>query len=241
MENAEELIRLIDQRVRAAQTRDRHWGTCVERDTTGPGAQVVFDGSTVAMPVKVQGTVFCREGDRVMLDRYGSDWVITGAWVGMALGEASASTLGPVGGSGTLTNASYVDVNEFTPFTFTKAYDLTFVRIAVNAACFANVAGGTSVRWGVRFTPQDASSSFTAQDYNVASIYFNNTGVHLQTYSAMRALGVPAGGSFGIPAGNYSVSLRWLRWGGTGNLQFDSGDYFMIECDEGIRTVQPFL
>jgi hypothetical protein len=238
VDNAEELINLIDQRIRAAASRDRHWGTIVQRDTTGPGAMVVFDGSTVAMPVKVAGGIFAREGDRCLLDRYGSDWIVSNSWAAVALGEATTNTLGPSIGSGTLTSSTFVDINEFTPMLFTKAYDQTFVRLGLTAGCFCNASGGTSVRWGVRVTPVDTSSPFAAVDMPIGSIYFNQTGVHMQGYWAARLVSLNDGGP---PAGDYMLSLRWLRWGGSGNLQFDSGDYFMLEADEGVRTVQRFL
>lgn len=232
-----ELIKLVDQRVRVAQIKDRAVGTVAQRDTTGPNAQVIFDGSQVAMPVKVLGHVFCGTGDRVVLDRYGSDWVIVGAWAAFALGEATGTVI-PSSPSGNLTSGSFVDITEFDPLPFTKAYDQTFVRLSLQAACFANVSGGTSVRWGVRVTPVDSSSPFTAQDFPCGYIYFNNTGMHMQSVGFTRLVSFSDGGP---PAGNYLLSLRWLRWGGGGNLQFDSGDVFTLEADEGIRTLQPFL
>lgn len=235
--NDQELIKLVDQRVRVAQIKERAVGTVAERDTTGPGAQVIFDGSQSAMPVKVLGHVFCSTGDRVVLERYGSDWVVTGAWAALALGEATSWVL-PSGPSGTLTSGTFVDIVEFTPLAFVKAYDQTFVRIGLQAACFCNVSGGTSVRWAVRMTPVDTSSSFTATDFDCGYIYFNQTGVHMQSVSFTRVVSLADGGA---PAGNYLLSLRWRRWGGSGNLQFDSGDLFTLEADEGIRTAQPFL
>lgn len=239
MENAEELLRLIDQRARMHQTRMRHWGTVVQRDTTGPGAQVVFDGSTVAMPVKVVGGVFAQPADRCLLDLYGSDWVVSGSWAAVALGESGSNLLGPPGGSGNLSSPSYLDVTEYGPVGFTKAYDLTYVRIAVGASAFCNTTPGTSVRWGVRITPDDASSPYPATDHNVGSIYYNQTGVHMQGYWAVRVVGTSSPG--GLPAGDYTCQLRWLRWGGTGTIQFDQSDYFVMELDEGIRTINPFL
>jgi hypothetical protein len=237
VDHAEELINLIDQRIRAATSRERYSGTIVSRATTGNAAMVVFDGSTVAMPVKVAGGVFARAGDRCMLTLYGSDWVVTNSWAAVALGEATNSVLisGP---SGTLTSATFVDINEFDPMLFTKAYDQTYVRLGLQAACFCNVSGGTSVRWGVRVTPVDTSSAFSAQDFACGYIYFNQTGVHLQSSGFTRVVSLAEGG---MPAGDYMLSLRWLRWGGAGNLQFDSGDVFTLEADEGIRTVQRFL
>jgi hypothetical protein len=228
----EDMIRLIDQRIRLAQARDRAVGTCVTRATSGPDATVVFDGSTVAMPVKVLGTVFVQEGDRCVLDKYGSDWIVSGSWSTLALGEAARFQFGPSGGTGALTSGSFVDMMEILPVTFTKVYDQTYVRVCVSAGAYSSAAS-TSVRWAVRFTPQDAGSSYTAADVFTAFIHFNEINTHQSNYAGARATG--------IPAGSYTCQLRWRRNTGSGSVFADTNDLFMMEIDEAPRAVDPIL
>lgn len=232
VENAEELLNLIDQRVTVHATSSRHWGTVVQRSTTGPLAQVVFEGSTVAMPVKVAGGVFALQGERCLLDRYGSDWVITGSWAATALGEASITFI-PASTSGTLTSASYIDVTEIPSFAFTKAYDVTYVRLSMQAGGSGIVAQPVSMRYGLRITPVDVSSTYTATDYDMNLFCYNTIGIHDSTGCHRRVLS--------IPAGNYLISVRWKRLAGSGGVVFDQNDLFTIEVDEGVRTLQPFL
>jgi hypothetical protein len=232
MSLSEEQIRLIDQRIRAARQSDFAAGTCVTRATTGPDATVMFDGSTVPMPVKVLGTVFCQADDRVVMNRYGSDWVVTGSWAGLGLGEASVTGFGPVGGT-SVTVFTFIDHAGIPGFTFTKIYDNTFVRMAVTGSAYTNVTN-SSVRFGLRLTAQDPGSSYAATDYNMVHIFYNQASVHLGKSSFYRALG--------IPAGSYTVQLRWRRYSGTGNTLFaDDSDFYSIELDERVRQLTPFL
>lgn len=228
----QDLIRLIDQRIQSAQQKTEARGTCVSRDTTGPGADVLFDGSTVAMPVKVLGGVFLQPGNRCVLDKYGSDWVVTGSWSALGLGEASQVGTGPVGGTGGLTSGTFVDLTELAVKRFDKVYDATYVRMGVGAACVSS-ASSTAVRFALRFTPLDPGGGYTATDYNATFIYFNVTGTHLSAYSASRITG--------MPAGSYNVQLRWRRSSGAGSLTADQNDVLWFELDEGIRASVPIL
>lgn len=227
----ENLINMIDQRIRAHDAQTRAAGTCVDRAATGPGANVIFDGSSVAMPVKVLGTVFVQPGNRCVLDKYGSDWVVTGAWAATALGEASSMQLGPVGGT-TTTSGSLVDLTPIDPVTFSKIYDNTFTEMHLTAGCFVTVAN-TRVRFALRVTPIDPASGYTAADYVLAYEHFNVINQHLSFHAMTRALN--------IPSGSYTVQVRWKRDSGTGTLQCDDGDNFVFSLDERVRFSTPFL
>jgi hypothetical protein len=229
---SDDMIRLIDQRIRVSGQQTRAAGTCVDRAAVGPDANVVFDGSTVAMPVKVLGTVFLQPGNRCVLDKYGSDWVVTGSWSAVGLGEASSLQLGPVGGSTVLSSGGLVDLTEIAPITFSKIYDNTFTEMHLTAGCFATVAN-TRVRFAFRLTAQDPGSSFPATDYNLSYEHFNVTGQHLSFHAMTRALNVPAG--------SYTVQVRWRRTTATGTFQCDDGDQFAFSLDERIRFSSPFL
>jgi hypothetical protein len=225
-----DMIALIDQRVRSLGQTTRAAGTCVDRDTTGPGGQVVFDGSTVAMPVKVLGHVYVQPGFRCVLDKYGSDWVVTGSFAGQGLGELNRVVFGS---TNTTTSSTFIDFTDMGPSTFTKGYDLTLVRMAITAACFVTVAGNTSARFGMRLTPQDPGSTYTAQDYTLPLLFHNNVSSHQSAYYTIRALS--------IPAGAYTVQMRWRRSGGTGTINVDGNDVFVLEMDERVRYTVPIL
>lgn len=226
------LIKLIDQRVRLASARDRATGTCVSRDTTGPGADVIFTGSTVAMPVKVLGTVFLTPGDRCVLDRYGTEWIVTGSFSAIGLGEASRYQTGPSGGTGNLSSTTYVDFQEISPLGFNKRYDNTYVRLGMTASCYAETNTATMF-FALRIIPQDPNSGYSATDYTTNYIFHHSTLEH-RTNTVFRRL-------LDIPAGYYLVQPRWRKSSGSGTLKADASDLFSIEIDEGIRESAPIL
>lgn len=230
----DELIRLIDQRIRLARSQDKAAGTVVTRDTTGPGAMVMFDGATVATPAKVLGTTFVRPGDRCLLDRYGtSDWIVTGSFAISTFGEAARHmSTGLAGTTAALTSASYIDFTDFTTLPFTKAHDLTMVRAQVVAGAFASVAG-TKVSWALRYTPVSGAESYTPVDITMATFLFNTANEHNSVTGMGRVTT--------LPAGSYSVTLRWRRISGTGNVFADVADEYSVEIDERPRASVPIL
>lgn len=74
-----EMVALIDERIREALTTETAAATVVTR-TGNTTANVIFDGSALAVPVKVFGDVNVDAGDRVGLLRIGTDWTIIGAF-----------------------------------------------------------------------------------------------------------------------------------------------------------------
>lgn len=232
MSFTEDQIELVRQQVRAAQLRDRAAGTCVTRSTTGSFADVIFDGSTVSQPVKVLGNVFIQAGDRCVLDRYGSDWLVTGSFSESGFGESSrvvqmSST------TGTLTNSSYSDVTEFGTMPFSKFFDNTYVRFGLHASAYCITAAATQVQFGIRVTPVDSGSSYAATDLDMNRFHFAAINTHVGDYMPVRIVG--------IPAGSYTLSLRWKRFAGAGGVVADSGDKFVMEADERIRAASPIL
>lgn len=226
-------IELIDQRIRAYRQMTEAAGSCVSRDSTGPGAMVVFDGSTVAMPVKVTGNVMLQEGDRCVMDRYGSDWVVTNSWSAVGLGRTFQTKFGPTspgvaqGGS-----ASFIDQTDIPVMTFTKVYDLTYVRLALSSGCYATTVGA-GIRWGYRVTPVNTGTGYTATDYSMGWIFFNNANEHLSTYFATRATD--------MPAGDYVIQVRWRRGNGVTGATYDSNDLYTCEIDELVPFSGRFL
>jgi hypothetical protein len=228
----ENLVRLIDQRIAMSRAVTRATGTCITRATTGPGADVMFDGSTVAMPVKVLGTVFLTPGDRCVLDKYGTEWIVTGSFSALGLGEASRYVTGPSGGTGNLSSTSYVDFQEITPLGFNKRYDGTYIRIGMTASCYAETNTATMF-FALRFSPTDTTTGYTATDYTTNYIFHHSTLEH-RTNTAFRRI-------LSVPAGYYLVQARWRKSSGSGTLKADAQDLFSIEIDEGIRESAPIL
>lgn len=224
------LVRLIDQRIAVSRAVTRATGTCVARATTGPGADVTFDGSTVAMPVKVLGTVFLTPGDRCVLDRYGTEWIVTGSFSAFGLGETSRLA-SATGSSSLVTSSTFVDLQEVAPFSFTKVYDLTYVRMAMYGMCVSRTSSST-MYFGLRITAV-ADNGYAANDITMGYVQHDSADVHRGSYAVHR--------SINMPAGNYTFQARWRRQSGTGSLQVDSADRFSIEIDEGVRASSPVL
>lgn len=228
-EFSDEDIALIDQRIRVAQQKMRAVGVCVSRDTTGPGAQVLFDGSTVAMRVKVLGNVSIQPGIRCVLDKYDTSWFVTGAWSAFQLGLSHYRDIGT--GTDTTTSTTYVDSTQIGPQPFTKYYDNTQVQIL--GLIGAWVSGSASqLRFGIRFTPL-SGQNYTATDYNLTLLDYNVVNQHLSNAGGDRLTD--------LPAGDYSWQLRWRRVSGTGTMTTDTHDSFTIFVDEILKQGSPIL
>lgn len=231
-----DLIAMIDQRIRLAFKADKASGTVVARDSSGYEAQVLFDGSTTAVPVKCVGNVFCRDGDRVVLNRYGSDWVIVGAFVGAGLGEARRRWDGLPSTTAPMTSGAWVDLTEFGTFGFTKAYDSTYVRCGMLWSG-RGTATNTRVAFGVRLTATEGGEGYTPIDYTVGTALIYAANARVLAYSATRLTGGPGG----LPAGTYTATYRWRRAAGTGDVISDTFDPMLMEFDEGFRETSPGL
>jgi hypothetical protein len=210
------LMEVIDQRVAAGVARDTATGTVSARSTTGTGAQVVFDGSALAVPVKVAGGVHAFAGDRVALQRFGADWVVV---VSFTPRGPSRATTGGALGFGTTTSVTYVDMPGPVQLAFTKWYDLTTVVARIEVAAYTTGAGDTGVRYAVNMATGAGST-----DYDVAHFFFNPGVQHL-----------PVAGTApitGLVAGVYTVTARWRRTAGTGTLTVDSNDWLSMDLNE---------
>lgn len=227
-----DLIALIDQRIRAHTRRERAVATVQNRDTTGPGALAVFDGSSVGVPVKVLGNVFCKPGDRVVVDLYGSEWIVTGSFTATTFGEASRLLFGLPFATGSLMSPFYVDLSEFGALTFSKAFDETYIRIGMRASGYVSVAP-TRASWAARITQIAGVTPYPATDHTVCILEYNTASVHQGVYSAYRIVGVPAG--------TYEITMRWRRDSGAGGITSDTNDLMLIEVDEQVRAAVPIL
>lgn len=77
-DDADDLLRLVEYVVSRVAKAPTDTGTVVEWSTTQ--ALVLFDGSSVAVPVKTFRGVTAAVGHRVGLVKYGSDWTIVGSY-----------------------------------------------------------------------------------------------------------------------------------------------------------------
>ncbi len=229
----EEEIARIDRRIRLSQRKTRAMGTVVSRDTTGPAATVRHDDADTPTPALVPGSVFCQPGDWVTLDLYGTQWVVSNSFSGPGFGEASKRLNGLGSTTGDLTSGSFVDLSEFGSFQFDKLFDNTFVQFTALYSAYLNTGTNTKVEWAVRLTPIAGGVGYTPSDLTVGSLMLNPTLTHLSQTTERR--------SIGIPAGSYTVSLRWRRESGTGTPRADGGDSYYVGLDERVRAGAPVL
>lgn len=227
----ERMIQLVDARIAASRQKVVDFGTVQDRDTVGPGATVVFDGSQDASPVKVPGHVHCFAGDRVVLHLVKGTWVVQGTFNRRLLSEASTRLLGP-GAGGTTTSATFVDQPVGISMAFNKRYDLTAVILRLNSPCYVPTASATSVQTAVRIAGAPGTltaSTFTPVDSNVGFHHFSTAAVnqHIPVIGALRTLA--------MPAGNYVLTPRWRRVSGGATLSQDDKDLVILEADEIFR------
>jgi hypothetical protein len=206
------LLDVIDQRISAATIADTAVGTVTFRSktTTDRTAMVTFDGSSVAVPVKVLATADIDVGDRVCLNRYGTDWVVVGGFTRHLPGAAVVHTLSP---SGSTTSATAVDLPGTPQATFVKRWDDTRVVLAMTSVVYVNTITNpyTAVQLWLEFVG--------AASYAVAYLEFGGTTFEPSTVAGYR----PVDSGVGLlPAGTYTVKGKWARVAGTATLSQDT-------------------
>lgn len=90
------LLGLIEERVRASQQVHTAMGTLSARLSGTNRVSVTFDGSSIAVPVKILGHVPAYPDDRVALQRFGGDWIVVGAFASSGdrlIGEISSTSV----------------------------------------------------------------------------------------------------------------------------------------------------
>jgi hypothetical protein len=213
-------VELIDSRVAAGWKKIVKMGTVQSRDATGARAMVSLHGSSgVAQPVKCFENVIVGVGDRVGLVKFEGDWIIVGNYTLRTLGDVQyqASV------SGTTTGAAYVDMPSSPAVTLTKYRDTTTFQITAHLSAFATVAN-TGTRIGVRITHVDGLVDY---DENVIRFISNTASEHQSWQGSLRIATT-------LPAGVYTVTLRWLRLSGTGVVTVDGNDLVSLRVQEVI-------
>jgi hypothetical protein len=221
---ASSIVALIDTRVDQARQRVTHFGTVTDRatgslDSDGAaGAQVVLDGSAgTAVPVKCFANVIVARGDRVGLVKYGGDWVVMGTYSGRTLAD-EMERVQFVGG-GASPGASYVDIPQAPTVALTKLRDDTLLRVHIEMSARSS-ATGTAIDLAAR-----VAGGVAGYDLFIRRMALN-AGAGVQTYLGGKMETVAH------PAGDYTLTPRWLRQVGAGTITLDGYDSLSIEVRE---------
>lgn len=206
------MLRTIDQRIVANRDTNRVMGTVVSTDTVNLRAMAVFDGSAQAMPVKMAGHVHATEGDRVMIDKYGHDWVIMGSFSRRTYGR-SADTVPAQ--SGSTTSGTYSAIPGAPSYAFVKRWDNTYVTVMQAITAHTDVAN-TAVGFGVSF---NGGTVLDTVPVMMAVAFIHTAAVGAETFA-------------GIPAGTYSVVPHWRRIAGSGSVLHSANDTASLSIAE---------
>lgn len=210
----------IDERVRKAVDTTRTWGVVQSVNTNAFLAQVVMAGTTVAVPAKLFQHTWCEAEDIVALDRYGSDWFITGVSKVTPFERAwRESGLQQNGGSGSTSSTSYADMPGSPSWTVNKQYDDTKLRHDFACSMYAD-AIGRIVTLGCQV------GGITTLD--VVKGHWANTG---GTLPGIRMFIVGWVYQSNVDAGTYTAKARW-KSGGTGSITTDSDDRWSFSTRE---------
>lgn len=115
------------------------------------------------------------------------------------------------------TSTTYVTLLSFT---FVKRYDTTQVQATVGVGGYFTGAVPSDIQWGIRIN--GVTADMTLLSYEALSTHKAAYGV--ETF----------GGGGTVPAGTYTVNLRWKRAFGTGTMNWDVHDWLsasMIEVN----------
>src|SRR5438128_11762938 len=197
-----ELLNVIDYRIKSRSEAVTAIGTVSSRSTSiyDNRLMVLFDGSSVAMPVKAFGGVWARPGDRVRLVKFGSEWVVVGSFSGWRPSEV---TYNAPGVSGTTTSGTYSQTPGGESVAFTKAWDETNITVCV-AVSVQTTAVNTTARFGVNV---NNTSGGTGALVNVTQDPMTPTATQ---FCCSGKLAIS-----GLVAGPYVTTLQWLRSSGS--------------------------
>lgn len=181
-------------------------------------AMVVFDGTSVAMPVKVSGHVGCVAGDRVCLQRFGSDWVVMAAF---ALNWAGNNGYSGAGAVGSVAVGAYANMPGTPNFTVTKRWNATRIKWTWAMSAYADAVGRTCV--------MGVSIDAGATTIDVGKMNWANTGGG--GFGVTRMFGVAQQWTSSVDAGIYTARARW-KTGGAGTITTDTDDYWSFGWQE---------
>jgi hypothetical protein len=212
-------LALIDSRVKALVQRSSAVGTLSSRPSD-TSVYVTFDGSTVAVPCKVFGDVNAYPGDRVGLQRFGSDWVVVGTYTRRYPAEWTQSGQGS--GQST-TSGTYQDITGLSG-TIVKRDNASRLRATFNGTYYnaGSPANTAETYIGVKFTAQDGGTVYGT--YTIGELYMNPQNGHVGGFAYTPAAT--------LPAGSYTVQYQWYRAGGSGTPTLTVDDWYSVTVKE---------
>lgn len=215
------MLNVIDARIAAHSRIDKVMATCVD-DSSDAGVDVIFDGASVSVPVKVAGGTRCFAQDRVMVQLYGATWVVTNSY---SPEMRNVWTKNTVATASTTTSGTYVNMGGPITIDYEKHYSTSALLVSVQTSMWVTTASA-QFALGVNI------DSFGAVgDIDMFRMTINALSTHTPT-GGYRILGAEQGPHYTTPvAGSYTATLRWARIAGTGTLTQDATDWvaFMIE------------
>lgn len=194
-------------------------GTVVSRDPDSNAVSVVFDGDAgQVLKVKCMTNVEVYPSDRVTLiavkTALSAEWLVVGTF-GVA-SVARALLLFGWTTSGVATSTSFVDMPESPVIPFTKRYTASYLEVDMRLTARVDTAN-TAAACGVAIDGVDYEV-VKSHIYNVASVHGPVSGI--------------MDCAQGLAAGDYTISGRWRRTAGAGQLIVDANDRLTIKILE---------
>jgi hypothetical protein len=141
-------------------------------------------------------------------DFNGSAWEI--------LVAPNAAAISNVGSAGTQNLTSYADMPATSSMTFVKAATATAILVHMNVVWFTTVTV-TAGMFGVRIN---------GVDYDVGKLMINEANVYRQFAGLAK---IPAAA---VPAGAYTMQMRWRQHTGTGTLTVAADSWWSMSATE---------
>lgn len=217
---------LVADLVTAGMPRQTKMGTVSARSSGSLGlngtywAAVTMDGSSgTAQPVKCFESVIVDVGDRVGLVKYEGEWIITGNYTLRTLGEGGFESV--LAGPTTSTSGTFVDVPTSPNLTMHKYRDHTFLRIDMAISMYASSVP-TVVEFAAAILSEDGLTSYDAV---LTRMPHNTANNHTTLYGGETTAAHPGGQ-------NFTITARWRRVSGGGNMTVDANDYVTLRVRE---------
>lgn len=194
-----DLLAIIDARIDQKNERLTAVGTVV--DWTPPTAMVQFDGSALAVPVKVFGGITADVEHRVGLERFGTDWTVIGSFQAPTRGFVAKSIRNTPSANFTTTEVIVQSV------TFTAEAGAHYKVTAVQSiqSTVANDVGSVRLRWRNATTLTPGNSTIITQ--NIPAIPSIGRGVITVCIGEVSAV-----------SGSVTVAVGMARDTGSGTL-----------------------
>lgn len=221
----DDLAGYVDQRIARAAPHNIHMGTVQSKWDGSIFTTVTFDGSNISVPVKT--FQFVTTGDRVGMVKFGSDWVVVGAFdvdFPQMVGNSAFATVGST------SSTTFVDFPGPIDVVLTKKYDFTNVFVHIDVSHFIDPNQDIGCVFGVAvIDPVPA----VAADYTTHKLHVKP----VLTHSGSSGLAGIAASV--MPAGVYTLRMRWRKSAGgpAGNCHVDTNDHvsmWVLETAGGI-------